>query len=192
MAIGVLLGVVAGVAIVRGSGVTDVWLVTLGQNHAAGDAWFEHRVMLATSHSICAIFYGRTRGDVTDESVRFSIDRFGARHATGRGRPFTEPAQRHGPWWQRVGFQVVWWNTSPEPMAWGMVRRSERGLILPTWFVTLLAALMTIVPVRYLRKERRLRLRRAAGQCLACGYDLRGAEHARCPECGAGLVTQQV
>jgi hypothetical protein len=184
-AIGVLLGVVAGVAVVRGFGVTDVWRVTIGQNPAA-DAWFEHRALLATSHSICAIIYGHTRCDVTNQSIRVPIDRFNARHDTGRARPFTEPAQRHGPWWQRVGFQLVWWTAPLEPMAWGTMHRSERGLILPTWFVALLAALMTIVPARYLRKQRRLRQRRAAGQCLACGYDLRGAEHARCPECGAG------
>jgi hypothetical protein len=30
----------------------------------------------------------------------------------------------------------------------------------------------------------RRRLRRWRGRCLACGYDLRGAEHERCPECG--------
>jgi hypothetical protein len=191
LAIGVMLGIVAGVAIVRGFGVMDVWQVTLGQNAAAG-AWFEHRFMLVTSHSICAVIIGRTRGDVATGSTFGPIDRFGARHDTGRARPFTEPAQRHGPWWQRVGFQVVWWTTPPEPMAWGTMQRSERGLIVPTWFVALLAAVMTSVPGRYLRKDRRLRHRRAAGQCLACGYDLRGAEHERCPECGAGVVAQRV
>ena len=190
MAIGVLLGVVAGVALVRGFRVTDFWTLALGQNPAI-DVWIEHRAVLATSHSICAVLYSRTRSQATDESMRGSIDRFGARHETGRARPFTEPAQRHGWWWQRLGFEVVWWTSTPEPIAWGTVQRTERGLILPTWFVALLAA-VTIVPARYLRKQRRLRLRRAAGQCLTCGYDLRGAEHARCPECGAGLVTQQV
>ena len=31
----------------------------------------------------------------------------------------------------------------------------------------------------------RRRVRRWRGQCLRCGYDLRGARHERCPECGA-------
>ena len=178
-----MLGVVALLAFVRGFRVTDVWLVTLGQNPAA-DAWSEHGAMLATSHSICAVFYSRTGGRVTNESMRGSIDRFDVRHDTRRARPFTELVQRHGPWWQRVGFQVVWWSAPLEPMAWGTMQRSERGLIVPTWFVALLAATMTIVPALSLRKDRRLRLRRAAGQCLACGYDLRGAKHEQCPECG--------
>ena len=27
-------------------------------------------------------------------------------------------------------------------------------------------------------------IRRKRGQCIKCGYDLRGAEHEACPECG--------
>lgn len=34
-----------------------------------------------------------------------------------------------------------------------------------------------------------LLLRRWTGRCGHCGYDLRGAEHARCPECGADIAT---
>ena len=32
--------------------------------------------------------------------------------------------------------------------------------------------------------ELRRLLRRKRGLCITCGYDLRGAEHERCPECG--------
>ncbi|MEE8154284.1 MAG: hypothetical protein V3T53_04920 [Phycisphaerales bacterium] len=31
----------------------------------------------------------------------------------------------------------------------------------------------------------RRRIRRKRGHCIKCGYDLRGAEHEACPECGA-------
>lgn len=37
-------------------------------------------------------------------------------------------------------------------------------------------------------------LRRRRGLCLRCGYDLRGAAHSRCPECGdevAGSPTKK-
>ena len=33
----------------------------------------------------------------------------------------------------------------------------------------------------------RRHIRRKRGHCLKCGYDLRGAEHEVCPECGAEL-----
>jgi 4-amino-4-deoxy-L-arabinose transferase-like glycosyltransferase len=53
------------------------------------------------------------------------------------------------------------------------------------WF---LALLLAILPARALSRMigrwRRERLRRRAGLCAACGYDLR-ATPARCPECGA-------
>ena len=31
-------------------------------------------------------------------------------------------------------------------------------------------------------------IRRKRGQCIKCGYDLRGAEHEVCPECGVSVV----
>lgn len=40
------------------------------------------------------------------------------------------------------------------------------------------------------RRVSRILLRHRAGECLACGYDLRGsvaAEKSACPECGAGF-----
>ena len=60
-----------------------------------------------------------------------------------------------------------------------------RVVMLPTWFVALATA---ILPVAWLRRERRRRLRafRAARACcLACGYDLTGNISGVCPECGA-------
>ena len=56
-------------------------------------------------------------------------------------------------------------------------------LVLPQWFVAMLAA---VLPGAWLR--RRLRRPGGAGRCPACGYDLR-ASPARCPECGAEART---
>ena len=42
------------------------------------------------------------------------------------------------------------------------------------------AALPTIMLIAAWRRRRR----RQRGLCLACGYDLRGGSHERCPECG--------
>ena len=58
-------------------------------------------------------------------------------------------------------------------------------LSLPTWFAPLCSAAFTIPFAVALRRARRRRLRDAVGLCRACGYDLRGAAHERCPECGA-------
>lgn len=54
----------------------------------------------------------------------------------------------------------------------------------PLW---LLAVLLAIIPARRFRRlalENRAERRRAANQCVACGYDLR-ASTGTCPECGA-------
>lgn len=50
---------------------------------------------------------------------------------------------------------------------------------------TLVYAAVPFVPLCLVPWIRTL-LRQRRGKCLACGYDLRGAEHAVCPECGSG------
>ncbi len=47
-----------------------------------------------------------------------------------------------------------------------------------------LLALLSLVALNVLRTRRRSRL----GKCIACGYDLRGTNHAACPECGAAVT----
>ena len=54
----------------------------------------------------------------------------------------------------------------------------------PHWFLVLLAGLLPAWRFgHYWRLGRRARVRRARGQCVVCGYDLRGSG-GRCPECG--------
>ncbi len=63
---------------------------------------------------------------------------------------------------------------------------------LPTWpdfaintaFYAAILWLLTLGPFTARRMIRRKR-----GHCINCGYDLRGAEHKACPECGA-ILTQ--
>jgi len=45
-------------------------------------------------------------------------------------------------------------------------------------------ALFLVLPIRTGLYYRRLLRRRCLGQCLFCGYDLRGAAQGRCSECG--------
>jgi hypothetical protein len=62
----------------------------------------------------------------------------------------------------------------------------ERILMVPSWPFSLLFGVVLSVHCRSAwRKARRLR----QGQCLGCGYDLRGSKHSqRCPECGGGAA----
>jgi hypothetical protein len=54
----------------------------------------------------------------------------------------------------------------------------------------LVIVFLALYPLRFARNLHRTRLRRkrgAAGLCIRCGYDLQGAAHDRCPECGADV-----
>ena len=63
----------------------------------------------------------------------------------------------------------------------------------PWWFTLLAGGVMTLLALRVMRgPAARRRRRRAAGQCESCGYDLRGADHHRCPECGEPVAADPV
>jgi hypothetical protein len=55
------------------------------------------------------------------------------------------------------------------------------GVMVLHWLV---AAAAMPVPILWIARRRRERLRRERGLCMKCGYDLRGSVE-RCPECGA-------
>ena len=58
---------------------------------------------------------------------------------------------------------------------------------VPYWLLFALTALATCAGAKPLIRAKRLRQRREAGRCPACGYDLR-ATPGRCPECGTAAA----
>ena len=80
--------------------------------------------------------------------------------------------------WNRLGFFKV--------------RFVAAGETSTVWYAPMGSlALVTALPVAAWLAARgraalRARTRRRRGLCPACGYDLRGLESERCPECGAG------
>ncbi len=80
-------------------------------------------------------------------------------------------------WWE--------WQVNPQKVQWAFAgRRTQWHLgrygyvVIPFWSLLLLGG----VPTGWLWYRDRPR---SPGLCSRCGYDLRGARHAVCPECGA-------
>ena len=85
------------------------------------------------------------------------------------GKAITLTMTPFGPTTERA--LVPWLSASP-----------GGALIVPYWPMAAPPLLYVLV---LLRRRVRAALRRRRGQCERCGYDLRGAAHERCPECGA-------
>jgi hypothetical protein len=103
--------------------------------------------------------------------------------------PFTQGIRRAG--WPAIALQGSY-SFTPEamnfiepPKPWRIIRDYPYGPILPgfaldTLFYAAIALTLWSAPPALRR-----RLRRARGQCQACGYDLKGMPTSTCPECGA-------
>lgn len=59
------------------------------------------------------------------------------------------------------------------------------GFLLNTALYGVTLWLLWALPMAVIRWRRR----RQPGACISCGYDLRGAAHERCPECGTTIAT---
>ena len=57
------------------------------------------------------------------------------------------------------------------------------GALVPCWFLALVSGVLPLVWLTRWRRNAIIARRRIAGQCTACGYDLRASPD-RCPECG--------
>ncbi|HSI36175.1 MAG: hypothetical protein ACAI43_22710 [Phycisphaerae bacterium] len=64
--------------------------------------------------------------------------------------------------------------------------RWRRFVVVPHWA---LIVVLGAWPALRWRRRRRLRARARAGQCVRCGYDLRGSP-GRCPECGTDVTAE--
>ena len=74
------------------------------------------------------------------------------------------------------GFKTQWtpdWNSASSPLMW--------YIMIPLWIPAWVSAgLLTPAGIHGMRRWRR----KKNGQCVECGYDLRGSR-SRCPECGS-------
>jgi hypothetical protein len=90
------------------------------------------------------------------------------------------PAVQQSRGWQFGGFDARRWVSQKRLDASGRPEVGEDIVIVPYWFLCLLAA---AAPLHWLRRHRFRRLG-SAWLCPQCGYDLRSTPD-RCPECGA-------
>lgn len=85
-------------------------------------------------------------------------------------------------WSYRHGLAHPWLKPTPMRYPWVPrlpLRPMSLGFTLDAVFYASLLFAATCVPNATRRGTRRRR-----GRCPACGYDLRGLQHSRCPECG--------
>jgi hypothetical protein len=100
----------------------------------------------------------------------------------GEPEPFRVLANLNAPTWYRLGFEFEK-ESANDPDGINV------KIAVPSWFPLLLLVTLTFIAPLLFRawraRARRALLSRAL--CPTCGYDLRGAAHERCPECGESV-----
>jgi hypothetical protein len=84
--------------------------------------------------------------------------------------------------WTHGGFELFWYD-----YAIATYSTWQRSVTVPCWALVMALGLAPVAGVRHYWRTAVRRRRRARGECVMCGYDLR-ATPGRCPECGAVAV----
>ena len=171
-AVSLLLALGAGTMWARAQWVTDAFGVQ--RTSAEGDGWVLRFLDVEFNRGCFSVRWG------VDEALAVSAPPLPGAPASWN---FIHDARDTDPFWLP---EKYWWERL------GFFRRSSVlfvGNILgvPPWFAVLAPGAVAVAPLLWLRRDARRRLRRSRGLCITCGYDLRGAAHERCPECGAGV-----
>ena len=95
----------------------------------------------------------------------------------GRQQQAKPPRVKHG-----IVTSLPWWGGGYAPRILPL-RPIWSGFAIDTAFYA--AILWLVIPGPFALRRH---FRRQRGLCVPCGYDLRHAEHAVCPECGAAAL----
>ncbi|HEV2296000.1 MAG TPA: hypothetical protein VGR35_19295 [Tepidisphaeraceae bacterium] len=174
-AIGLLLTLVAGTLWVRGFWIADSWLIRPG---GAGDGLW--RVGTDSTSIIVSFNRWKVPEGLPPEALRPDVS-----HRSDPSAEFSLIVwpDESLPLWNRIGF---FYSSGGEDTLSGW----QVGA--PSWFAVLLCILATTVSGRYVLRERQRMSRLRRSLCPTCGYDLRGADHDRCPECGTAVDVARV
>lgn len=113
-------------------------------------------------------------------AVAASRNSMGWSRGSGKAEDFALPKDTR---WERIGFGR--YELSSQVSGVGDASVASTTWWVPHWFL----AMLFVLPVALwfaISRPLRARRRRASGQCVRCGYDLRASTD-RCPECGTPI-----
>ena len=173
--LGNLLTLLSGVLLVV---VAFAWIASPWRSHVAGFFARDGALQLVAAHRHSLMF---GFSNIPIDGRRWSVDATSSSPEDGQTLfdTVTQPATFKRAW---LGFQLLRGPSN----AFGLAGRWYTAIILPIWFVLLVAS---ILPLRWTRRRLTNWRRKRRGACLHCGYDLRETRD-RCPECGNAVTAR--